>query len=258
MVDGRVPSGVQGLEAAVREDPNNAVYHYWLGRAYGQQAQNANPLRQMRAASRARSSMERAVALAPDYLDGREGLMQYYLQAPGIAGGSVDKARLQAREIARRNPYRGAVALVQVARKERDPNAVIRAFDSSIEQFPDGATLYNALIAVLAERKDWPRAWNTVERLERVRPGWQPGRYAFGRIAAISGQRLDAGESYLREYLSYEPQGRDPSHAGAHWRIGMILEHRGDRAGARREYQEAVRLDPALVAARQSLAKLGS
>jgi tetratricopeptide (TPR) repeat protein len=257
VIEGKIEAGVHSLEAAVREDPNNPVYHFWLGRAYGEQAESASKLRLLRIAGRAKASFERSVSLAPDYLDGREGLMQYYLQAPGIAGGSVAKARAQAREIARRSPYRGALALVQVARKDRDPNAVVRAFDAAIAQFPDSAALYNALLAVAVDRKDWPRAWSTIEQMQRVRPGSQAAAYAFGRIAALSGQRLDEGERYLREYLRHEPQPREPSHAGAHWRLGMILEHRGDKAGARREYQEAVRLDPTLTGARQSLAKVG-
>ena len=258
MVTGRIDEAVASLEAAVRADPNNAVYHFWLGRTYGEQAEIASKIRLLRIAGRAKAAFERAVQLAPDYLDGREGLMQYYLQAPGIAGGSVEKARAQAREIARRNPYRGALALVSVARKEKDQNAVVRAFDSAIAQFPDSSAPYNALLAVLVDRKDWPRAWATLERLQRARPGLQTVGYTFGRTAALSGQRLDEGERFLRAYLQYEPKAREPGHGGAHWRLGMILEHRGDKAGARKEYQEAVRLDPSLTGARQALAKLGT
>ena len=258
VIGGRITEGVASLEEAVRADPNNAVYHFWLGRAYGEQAETASKIRLLRIAGRAKASFERAVQLAPDYLDGREGLMQYYLQAPGIAGGSVEKARQQAREIATRNPYRGALALVSVARKDKDQGSVVRAFDSAIAQFPDSAGLYNALLAVLVERKDWPRAWNAIERMQRARPGSQTAAYAFGRTAALSGQRLDEGERYLRAYLQYEPKAREPGHGGARWRLGMILEHRGDKAGARREYQEAIRLDPTLTGARQALAKLGS
>ncbi|MGI8618558.1 MAG: tetratricopeptide repeat protein [Gemmatimonadaceae bacterium] len=257
-LEGRVEPAVQGMEAAVRGDPNNPVYHFWLGRAYGEQAETASKIRLLRIAGRAKAAFERSVALAPDYLDGREGLMQYYLQAPGIAGGSVAHARAQAREIARRNPYRGAIALAAVERRNKDAEALVRAYESAIAQFPDSVAPYTALIAALTERKDWTRAWNAVERLERARPDWRPARYTFGRVAALSGQRLDVGERYLREYLTREPEKGQPSHAGAHWRLGMILEHRGDRAGARREYQEAVRLDPTLTGARQALTKLGS
>lgn len=259
VLEGRVEPAVKSMEAAVRTDPNNPVYHFWLGRAYGEQAEGVgNPIRLMRIAGRAKAAFERSVTLAPDYLDGREGLMQYFLQAPGVAGGSVANARAQAREIARRNPYRGAIALAAVERKNKDPEALLRAYESTIAQFPDSVAPYTALISALAERKDWARAWSAVERLERARPDWRPARYTFGRVAAMSGQRLDVGERYLREYLTREPEKGNPSHAGAHWRLGMILEHRSDKAGARREYQEAIRLDPTLTGAKQALAKLRS
>lgn len=258
VLEGRVEPAVKSMEAAVRAEPNNPVYHFWLARAYGEQAERVgNPVRLMRIAGRAKAAFERSVALAPDYLDGREGLMQFFLQAPGVAGGSDANARTQAREIARRDPYRGAIALATLERKNKDPEALVRAYESAIAQFSDSVAPYTALISALTERKDWARAWNAVERLERARPDWRPARYTFGRVAAMSGQRLDVGERYLREYLTREPEKGNPSHGGAHWRLGMILEHRGDRAGARREYQEAVRLDPTLSGAKQSLSKLG-
>lgn len=46
-----------------------------------------------------KSAWEKAVQLDPKTVDARESLIQYYLQAPAIAGGSVDKAIEMATEI---------------------------------------------------------------------------------------------------------------------------------------------------------------
>ena len=53
------------------------------------------------------------------------------------------------------------------------------------------------------------------------------------------------------------PAPKAPSHGAAHWRLGQIREQRKDVAGARREYETALRLDPSLRAAREALRKLG-
>jgi hypothetical protein len=46
-----------------------------------------------------KKKFEQAVELNPENFDARMGLLQFYLMAPGIMGGSKDKAREQAGEI---------------------------------------------------------------------------------------------------------------------------------------------------------------
>jgi hypothetical protein len=48
-----------------------------------------------------REAFQKAVELDPSNMDAQFGLMGYYLAAPAIAGGGIDKARDQARAIAR-------------------------------------------------------------------------------------------------------------------------------------------------------------
>ena len=50
--------------------------------------------------------------------------------------------------------------------------------------------------------------------------------FQTGRLAAISGQRLDHGLTVLRQCLTMTTPEGQPSHAAAHWRIGFILEKR--------------------------------
>lgn len=88
------------FERAVAADERSAFYHHWLANAVGQQAQNANPIRQGLIARRIRAEWERAVELDPNFLDARDGLITFYLQAPGFMSGSPEKARAQQREIA--------------------------------------------------------------------------------------------------------------------------------------------------------------
>src|SRR6185437_7096796 len=48
---------------AVELAPNNALYHLWLGRAYGQKAEKVNVFRQAGLAGKVRGEFEKAVAL---------------------------------------------------------------------------------------------------------------------------------------------------------------------------------------------------
>ena len=70
---------VPWLAKAAELEPTNATY---LGDFGGSSLQLAGKTRSLSAATRGREAMIRAVELNPDYLDAREGLMQYYAQAP--------------------------------------------------------------------------------------------------------------------------------------------------------------------------------
>jgi tetratricopeptide (TPR) repeat protein len=249
------PAGSE-FEKAVRVEPGNAVFHFWFGRASGEQVARANPLRQPGLARRTKGEFEKAVALDSAYVSPREGLVRYYLAAPRFVGGGIDRARQQAEEIAKLNPYRGGLAHANVAFAAKDTLGLIRVHEELIDQFPDSIASYFALVNVQLTRKQWALAWSAVDRLERIQPELPATQYAVGRVAAESGEQLDRGESALRFYLLHTPQPDEPSLALTHWRLGVIAEHRGDTAAARQAYQSAAAMDPRLKQAREALSRL--
>jgi tetratricopeptide (TPR) repeat protein len=257
MADEKWDAAARAFERAVNEDGRSAVYHFWLGRAYGEQAQRANMLKQASLARKTKSAFDRAVQLDPDYLDAREGLMQYYLLAPGIMGGSVDKAREQANEVRKRNAYRGGLLAARIAAREKDWGAAAREYQQLATQYADSAAPWSALVLLHAQQQRWDEAFRSVDRWIAAQPGAMAAQYALGRTAAESGDHLDRGEQALRRYLGgYTPKPGEPSLGAAHWRLGMIHERRGQRDAARAEYQTAVSLDPKLKQARDALAKV--
>jgi tetratricopeptide (TPR) repeat protein len=232
------------FERAAKAEPGRAVYHFWFGRATGEQAQRANVLRQAGLARRTKGEFEKAIELDSSYVPAREGLLRYYLAAPSMFGGSVDKAREQADVIARLNPYRGGLAHVSVAQAGRDTATIIRIHEGLAAQFPDSAASHLSLASYYGARKEWRAAWAALDALERARPGLPLALYSIGRTAAESGEQLERAEAAMRAYLNHTPRPNEPSHAAAHWRLGMIAERRGDSAAARRAYEDAVKADP--------------
>ncbi|HZF67114.1 MAG TPA: tetratricopeptide repeat protein [Gemmatirosa sp.] len=256
MADGRFDKAADAFERAAKQQDGSAVYHFWLGQAYGAQAQRANVFRQASLARRTKQEFDRAVQLDPDYLDARAGLMQFYLLAPAVMGGSVDKAREQAAEVRRRNAYRGAFLAASIAQRQKDAAGAMREYQALTAQYPDSAAPWSALATLHAQRKEWEQAWGVVDRMVKALPEAMVGQYAVGRLAAESGQRLDRGAAALERYLAYQPKPGEPSHAGAHWRLGAIREAQGQREGARGEYEAALRLDPKLKGPREALDRL--
>lgn len=247
----------KAFERAVKADGASAASHYWLGRTYAVQVLRANLIRQASLAGKTRAAFERAVQLDPDYLDARMGLMQFYLRAPGIAGGSIAKAQQQVAEVRKRNAFRGGMMAATVARREGKYAAAVAEYERLIAQHPDSAAPWSSLASTYGDQKKWDEAFRTVDRFAAAMPREVLADYALGRAAAESGQQLERGERGLKRYIATaSPAPGEPTIATAHMRLGTIHEKRGNRELARASYQTALRLEPTLVAAKTALDKL--
>jgi tetratricopeptide (TPR) repeat protein len=108
------------------------------------------------------------------------------------------------------------------------------------------------------QKKEWDKAFTALERALALDANYPLALYQIGRTAALSGQQLDRGEKFLRTYIAMpvREELENPSLAAAHFRLGTILEKKGDSAGARAEYEMALKIDPKQKLAREALAKL--
>lgn len=212
------------FETAVAAEPRAGRHQHGLGDALGRMAQKAPVFSKFGLAKKCLAAYQRAVELEPDNVDFRLSLFEYYRQAPGLAGGGVDKAAAQAEAVKRLDPLRGRIAF---------------------------ATLY-------AGEKQYDRAFAEFDELLRANPDDFTALYQIGRLAAITGQQIDRGIAALRRCLALPAPAapQTPGHAAAHWRLGLLLEKKADRAGARAAYESALRLDPQFQPATAALKKL--
>jgi len=241
-------------------DDKNAEYHYWLGNALGTVAQKASVLRQPFLAKRVKSEFERTVQLDPSSIDGRTGLITFYLRAPGFMGGSADKARAQAEEIGRINPMRGHFARATVASHHKDTAAVEREYRAAVTDSPDSLLAYQQLAGYLANTRRPGEAFAVIDRLVARKPGDVTALFQVGRMAAITGTQLDRGEQALQAVLAAPGIGTDsalPLPAIIHFRLGDIHAKRGAKDQARKEYEKAIELNPQLEAAKRALKVVG-
>jgi tetratricopeptide (TPR) repeat protein len=208
-------------------------------------------------ARRLKASFERAVELDPNHIDGREGLVQFYLQAPGIAGGSVAKAREQAAEIRRISPHRGHLADATIANDQKDLAGAERAYRAAASALPDSVSGVAPLLSFLSNNGRAAEAFPVIDGFLARHPDNRAMQYWLGRTAAVSGQQLDRGEAALRQLLT-TPSDNAPRilPENVHYRLGDIAAKRGDLTGARAEYGKALALNPDHQNAKDALRRL--
>ena len=215
-------AAVTAVEKAAELAPANSEYQRQLGDTYGFAAQKAGMLSKMGFAKKCRLAYEKAVELDPGNLKARSSLMGFYQQAPGMMGGGLDKAYAQAAAIKQLDAGRGRLAY---------------------------ATLHTA-------EKKYAEAFTELEEALQVAPDDYTALYQYGRLTALSGERIDRGMAALTKCLTLPPPPDSPGHAAAHWRIGNLWEKKGDQTAARASYQAALAIDPGFQQASESLKKL--
>jgi tetratricopeptide (TPR) repeat protein len=235
---------VDAAERAAGLDPELAQAQYWLGNAYGQQIGQIGMLRKMSIAPKLRDAFERALVLDPAIHEARINLIEYYLQAPSIAGGSVDKAKAHAAELARRDPPRGHFARGRLAMFEKDYAAAAQAYGEAWRARPENANFRMAAGTAYQANAQWAEAFQVYQAWAKEDPKAAGPQYQLGRTAALSGQFLAEGEAALRTYLAMAPDPGQPPHHHAWYRLGQVQAHAGDKVAARASLRKALEGDP--------------
>jgi tetratricopeptide (TPR) repeat protein len=261
VVEDRPEDAVSLFERAIKADGRSSEYHEWLGVALGLQAREVGRFRQAMLAGRAKGELERAVALDPRNVGAREGLVQFYSIAPGIAGGSIRRAREQAAEIARLSPMRGRIAAGLIYEREKNFAAAEREYLGASSTSPDSAAPFMALGGLYQRMEKWSAAFDAYQRALAL-PGIQfpealSAHYQFGRTGAVSGERPEESERALKRWLERAPPGTsDRRVARTRARLGMVYARQGRSDLARSEFEAALKLNAKDADAKNGLAKL--
>jgi tetratricopeptide (TPR) repeat protein len=253
--EGRADDAVKLGEEAVLAMPDSAIAHVWLGRAVLLKLERVSFLSKIGLSKRARKEFDRALELDSSRIEVREARARYFANAPGIAGGDKQKARAEAEAARRIDPYRGGLLRGQVEERDKQVAAAAAEYAALLEAHPDSVSPFNRLVNLHQYSKQYSEAFQLIDQRLALHPHEDLALYHLGRNAALSGEQLERGEAALREFLALG-KFEVATEAQARWRLGAVLEHRGDRAGALVEYQAAASLDSTLEEAAKAAKRL--
>src|SRR5262245_42255506 len=150
---GKTDEAVTCFERAVALDSTSSLYQMWLGHAYTRQLSTAGFLRKPFIARRCGEAYAMAVKLDPTSVDAAEARLEFLLNAPGIVGGGVDKARAEAARLAKLDAYRGGIATARIAEHEKQWPEAEKQYRSLMTDYPDRTAAPDALVTLLLNAK---------------------------------------------------------------------------------------------------------
>lgn len=195
---------------AVAAQPYNSEYHLWLGRAWGRRAETSSPFTAPGYASKARQSFEKAVELDPKNLEALNDLFEYYLQAPGILGGGIDKAQALSHRIAELDPAEHWYAEAQLAEKRKEYQRAEQNLRRAVEQAPMQVGRLVDLAKFLSRQGKVQESEATFAKAEKIAPHSPKVVFERANVYVKEKRNLEAARQLLKEYLQMPLTPDDP------------------------------------------------
>jgi tetratricopeptide (TPR) repeat protein len=246
---------VHECEAAVANASSNSDNYLWLGRAYGLKASHANPVSAFRLARKVVATFERAVSLDPANTPALSDLGEFYVAAPSIVGGGLDKAQQLSTRMMPVSATKAHRLLGLIAEKKDDPATAEAEFRKAVEAQSSPAS-YVDLAAFYQRQKRNDECVAAIQAAIRLDHAKDAALVDAASILTDANRSPQLAQQLLVSYLASPAKSDSAPTPKVHLQLGNMLLRSGDRAGAQREYQAALALASSLAAAQKALKSL--
>ena len=251
-------AAVNSAEKAVAANPKNSEYHRWLGEAYGAKADHASMLSAYSLARKTQKEFQAAVDLDAHNFDAQQDLIEYDCTAPGMVGGGEEKAQPLIEKLMALDMAEGHYATGICRAQKKNYDAADAEFSKALENKPKTAKRIYDIGDYFLQRKNAEKLLIVAGAGEELAPRDPRGKFYQGVALVLQEKKPVEAEKFLREYLERAPMNSEyPRPWAAHYWLGKLQESRKNPAGARSEYQAALKLNGKYKPAQEALKQLG-
>ena len=232
----RRDAGLANLQACIKATPKLAACHYGVGAVTGVQVMTQGMMKAAFGIGQVRDEFVKALEIDPTFYPARSGLVQFYLMVPGLAGGSVSRARDVAQAAVARQPEHAKLldaAIAQyddrIGEAERLLGTVQVGGDASLAEELRGQWV--ALGFGYLEAKQPAKARAAFERVVKDKADLVEGQYGLAR-ALCEQQQWDAAIAALQVAAKLPGHETMP----VDYRLGVAYQGKGDVAQAKAAY----------------------
>jgi len=206
---------VEFLQQAVALEPANSGYYLWLGRAYGRRAEMGSMFTALGNASKARQNFERAVQLDPHNAEAVNDLFEYYLEAPGIIGGGLEKAVRLTPLIAQHDAAEGQFAQARIEEKRNEYRGAENHLRRAMQLAPRQVGRVIDLARFLARHGRFEESERTFQTAEQIAPNAPKLMFARAATYIEAKRNIATARSLLQQYLRAQLTPDDPPRSEA-------------------------------------------
>jgi tetratricopeptide (TPR) repeat protein len=217
------------IKSCTEKLPKSSRCHHRLGQLYGVAAMSGGMMAAMKYGGQIKDLISKAVENDPTNFEARRDLIQFYLQAPGMVGGSVSKAQEQATAHAKVNAQQAKVLDldIHIYRKEWDPaEKLVTSLTGADEASRNAVRSATANLGfALINANQLPRAQKVFETGVKQQPEVAVFHFGLGRTL-LESKQVDAAIAALEKATELDPA------VGAQYRLGIAYQLKGDKTRA--------------------------
>lgn len=232
-------AAVGECEAAITGLSANSEAQDWLGRACGEKAQSAGYISGYKLAHRVQAAFERAVEIDPKNGSAVNDLAEYYIAAPSIIGGGVDKAIGLADRELKLAPQAAHRTYALAAEANKDYAKAEAEFRAAV-QVGYRADAWADLGHFYARRKQNDQAVDALRKCAEVDKQMDSAVVDAASILMEIDREPELVEKLLRGYLAGKSKNDAAPAFKVRLQLGRLLEKKGDKAGARAEFEASL------------------
>jgi tetratricopeptide (TPR) repeat protein len=251
---------ISSWERVVALDSNRSEYHDWLGRAYGRKADQDSHSNMASALSQARRThheFQVAVQLDAKNVDAQRDLISFMASAPSNLGGGEERALKQIRTLSSIDSLEGMLALADLYATRKQFEQASEEYEQILKSAPNRIDAYFETADYYRGRDDAEHMQQAVQGVLKVTHSDSRLNYYIGVSLVLAKKDSEAAENDLRTYLASVPDNSEfPSHSSAYEYLGRLYQNEGRSDLAVEQYKAALALDPENKSERATLKKL--
>jgi len=223
-------TAIDHYEVLVEKDNNNANYHFKYGGALGMKALSISRIRAATYIGDIKEEFETAARLDPRHIEVRWALVEFYIQLPGIIGGSESKAIKYANELGRISEVDGYLANGYIAEYSERSEDAERFYKKAIDV--GGSPHTYKKLSEHYEKRNKPReAIATAAKSLQIHKRNQLN-YQIGKIAAQYNLDAELGINCLQAYIQNHSAKDGVPKDWAYFRLAQIYKNLGEKSEA--------------------------
>ncbi len=218
------------FEQLVDVDISNAEYHYKLGGVLGMKAINSNLITAFFLVDDIEEELTLAAKLDPNHINVRWALIDFYVQTPGLVGGSKEVALKYAEQLEMLSLVDGYLTKGYIYEYNDEPQLAEEYYKKAIE-VGGSITCFQKLTSFY-ENQDRPlEAISTIEKANE-KLNRNSLNYQLGKVCANYNLELDKGEMCLMKFIDNYSVKDGVSLKWAYLKLAQIYKHKNDKNNA--------------------------
>lgn len=231
--EGDIDKARHYLDQSVDLEPNTSDEYYWLAVSYGELARDANIFKQAAYASKVQKYYQLAVDSDPKNIAARRGLFLFYVIAPSVMGGGIDKAEKLLSDIRQLSPVDADIEQLDWYGRKKENEKQLQQATFLLSTYPNSAEALFKAGHTFRNQQKMDSAITAFEFASKLpitiqnRMFVEASIFQFGETCQWVGVRTDDAIASIEKYMAIKAEVKNAERNLLRWTLAKLYYQKG-------------------------------